>query len=200
MLRAAEPADAAAIARVEAASWPAALAASEAQILARVQTCPEGQLVAILDGELVGYAAAQRVTQEFLHAGPLVYDRLTDSGTLAGSHDPQGEIYQLIGVGVSPAGRGHRLGRVLVDRQLELARATAGIRRILGFTRPAGYHRHGDIPIDEYVARRDDRGKRIDPVLSFHLDAGARLVSIHPQFRPADRESRGYGVLIEYLL
>ena len=47
------------------------------------------------------------------------------------------------------------------------------------------------------VARRED-GRFLDPVLDFHLGAGAQLVSILPGYRPGDADSRGYGVMIEY--
>jgi len=52
--------------------------------------------------------------------------------------------------------------------------------------------------IEAYVDLRNKTGRRFDPVLEFHLGSGASLVSTHQDFRPADTESLGYGVLIEY--
>ena len=97
-----------------------------------------------------------------------------------------------------PEYRGQLLGRQIVDRQLEFARSLPDVHRILGFTRPIHYHRHRDIPIERYVQRAGPDGNLIDPVLAFHVDAGAGIVSIHPGFRPDDHEACGYGVLIEY--
>ena len=37
-----------------------------------------------------------------------------------------------------------------------------------------------------------------DPVLAFHQQAGARIISVHEGFRPEDLEALGAGVLIEY--
>lgn len=189
--------DAEAMAHVERESW-GEMATPAEKIAQRIETFPAGQWVAEIDDEIVGVTFSQRITTEFLEQTPKTFAALTDDGTFVRSHDPEGEIYQVISVGVSAAGRGSRLGRRLVDWQIEQALQTPGVRRILGFTRPAGYYRYQDVPIEEYVDLRSSQGRLVDPVLAFHLNAGARLVSIHPNFRPNDHEALGYGILIEY--
>ena len=196
--RFAEPADAAALARIEAESWPAPLATTEEQWQARLELFPQGQIVAVFDGQPAAVACAQRITAAFLAAGPVTYDRITDGGTFRRSHDPNGEIYQLVAVGAGSALRGFGIGRRLIDRQIELARSLPGVKRIVGITRPARYFRHPEMSIAAYVDLRNKTGRRFDPVLEFHLGSGASLVSTHQDFRPADTESLGYGVLIEY--
>src|SRR5262249_52932819 len=144
-----------------------------------------------------GIAAAQRISSRLLDEAtrdegqgasddphPLTYDDLTDAGRFTQTHDPEGEIFQLIGVGVTPEGRGLRLGRVLVDREIALARSLPGVRRIAGFTRPVLFHRHPEMDIAEYVTLRNSSGVPLDPVLAFHLAAGASIVSTHAGFRP----------------
>ena len=154
--------------------------------------------MAVSSGQIVGTASAQRVTSEFLAAHSNGYDAVTDHNRFTQSHAEDGEVYQLIGVGVQPDFRGQRLGRLLVDHQIERARGTAGIQRIVGFTRPAHFARHADISMSDYVHLRNEKGVWLDVVLAFHLEAGAKIVSIHPEFRPQDVDSRGYGILIEY--
>lgn len=188
------------MAEVDRQSWPAALATGVEGFRCRIAAFPEGQLVAESRGRIVGTAAAQRITSEFLAANMQRYDLVTDCNRFTASHTPQGELYQLIGVGVLPEFRGSRLGRQLVDRQIEQGRSLPGIQRILGFTRPAGFHRHRRLAIEIYVSLRGDDGRLVDPVLAFHLEAGARIVSIHADFRRNDHEACGYGVLIEYPL
>ena len=200
ILRTANERDAADMAEVERQSWPSELAASESLCLARVNAYPHGQWVAESDGRIVGVSSAQRITAAFLDDNRGNYDQVTDGGRFANSHNDDGEIYQLIGVGVLPKYRGENLGRKLVDRQIEWARSLPGICRIVGFTRPAGYHKFQRMSIDEYVRAHDENGALVDPVLAFHLDAGARIVSIHPNFRPEDLEAVGFGILIEYPL
>ncbi len=196
-IRQAVVADAPAMAIVEQQSWRH-LASGAEQIAQRINTCPTGQWVAVQEGQLVGVTFSQRISRGFFESAPKTFDALTDGGSFARSHHPQGEIYQIISVGVSAAGRGKRWGRRLVDWQIDQAWQAAGVERILGFTRPASYERHPEVPIEEYVHLRSAQGRLVDPVLAFHLNAGARLVSIHPHFRPNDHEARQYGILIEY--
>lgn len=199
IIRNARPQDAVGMSAVDRLSWPAELAGDEQQFLARIAAFPEGQWVGESEnGRIVGVICAQRISTDFLRAHGDDFEALTDHGRFTDSHDPTGEIYQLTGVGVVPEYRGQQLGRVLVDRQIEFAATLPGVKRIIGITRPVRYHRFRNLPIEDYVRRRIDTGRLLDPVLSFHMDCGARLVSIHPQFRPQDSAACGYGVLIEY--
>ncbi len=186
------------MAAVEAQAWPPALAATAEQIADRIEVFREGQWVAEADGAIVGVVFAQRISPAALDEPGLTYDALTDGGTFRATHTPHGGIYQIVGVGVSAAARGRRVGRRLVDRQIAYGRALPGVTRIVGFTRPAAYHLHADAPIEDYVTLRDDSGRQVDPVLAFHLGFGARFVSIQAEYRPEDAEAGGYGVLIEY--
>jgi GNAT superfamily N-acetyltransferase len=197
-LRTAVPADAEALVGIDAESWPDGLAVTIDQWQARLATFAAGQMVALFDGEPAAVASAQRITEAFLNAGPVTYDRITDRGTFRNSHDPNGEIYQLVAVGAGAIVRGFGVGRRLIDRQIEFARSLPGVKRIVGITRPARYYRHPEMPIEKYVELRNKTGRRFDPVLEFHLGSGAKLVSTHGAFRPEDEESLGYGVLIEY--
>jgi polyketide synthase PksN len=197
-IRTAVPDDAATLAAIDADSWPAPLATTEEQWRDRLAVFPEGQYVVEYDGTPAVVAAAQRINEKFLNAGPITHARLTDVGSFRRSHDPQGEIYQLVAVGASAAVNGLGLGRKLVDRQIEFARSLPGIKRIIGLTRPARFYRHPELSIEDYVNLRSKTGRRYDPVLEFHLGGGAQFVSTHADFRPDDTEARGYGVMIEY--
>ena len=198
IIRPATVSDATAMARVDAASWPAALATTAAEWVARILAFPAGQLVAERNERIVGSSSAQRITSVFLVENDTSYELVTDTNRFTHSHNADGEIYQLVGVGVLPECRGENLGRQLVDRQITFARSLPDVRRIVGFTRPAGYHAHENIAINEYVHGRDENGHAVDSVLAFHLDTGACVVSIHADFRSNDVAARSYGVLIEY--
>ncbi len=190
--------DADAITRIEAESWPTFLAAPRSAIVSRIEIFAPGQWVALRGQQIVGAAFAQRVRPELLATSQPSYDRITDNATFQNTHDPAGSVYQLVGVGVAPEGQGCGVGRRLIDCQLQFARSLDGIQRIVGFTRPVGFHQFPELSIDDYLELRTANGRLQDPVLSFHLDSGARLVSVHPGFRSTDRDARGYGVLIEY--
>lgn len=198
IIRPATVTDSTAMARVDAASWPTELATTAAEWVARILAFPAGQFVAERNGRIVGSSSAQRITNSFLTNNQETYDLVTDTNRFTGSHTADGEIYQLVGVGVLPECRGENLGRQLVDRQISCARSLPDVTRIVGFTRPAEYHQHDTVAIEDYVHCRSKLGHFVDTVLGFHLDAGARVVSTHANFRSNDVASRGYGVLIEY--
>jgi GNAT superfamily N-acetyltransferase len=187
-------------AAIEAQCWPEDLAADEAKCGARIDAWPEGQWGAERDGRLVGVVTSQCLSSAFLKSGAATYARLTDHGAYGASHNPSGDIFQLVAVSVSPDARGMKLGRLLVDHALDFARSLDGIARRIGFTRPIGYHLHSDMKIDGYLDLRDENGRWVDPVLDFHLRAGARVTSCHADYRPEDGDALGYGVLIEYPL
>lgn len=187
------------LAEIERQCWPAELATSAETIAKRIETYASGQLVAVQSGEIVGAAYAQRITTARLSLQPVTYNSITDSGCFQSTHDDNGAIYELVSVGVLPSAKGHRLGRQLIDRQIQFAREQEqdGVARIVGFTRPVGFHK-SDCVIEQHVELRKADGRLCDPVLSFHLDSGASMVSIHADFRRNDAESCGFGVLIEY--
>lgn len=199
-IRNALPADTESLAEVDALAWPEGLRTGRAGFETRLATYPEGQWVAVIGGKLVGWVCCQRIAAADLERLPLTYAVLTDEGTFRRTHRPDGEILQLVGVAALPAYAGLRLGRILVDHAVAVARTCPDLRRIVGITRPAGYRRYATMPIERYLDPRREEGGPPDPVVSFHLRAGAKLVSIHPDFRPEDRDARGYGVLIEYPL
>lgn len=186
------------LAAVEASSWPDGLAGTEAQIAARVEVYPEGQWVAELGGEILGVAASQRISGAYMQSVPARFDALTDEGKFTRSHDPGGDILHLVSVSVSRGAQGLGVGRKLVDHEIEVARTIKGVARIVGVTRPRGFRRYDGMSIEAYVVARREDGRFLDPVLDFHLGAGAQLVSILPGYRPGDADSRGYGVMIEY--
>lgn len=199
--RTAVPSDARAMALVDERSWPAALATNAARMLARVLAYPEGQWVAESQGRIVAVSSAQRIDEEDLRTKTASYAEITDDDRFAATHRPEGTVHQLVGVGVLPEFRGDDLGRQLVDRQIAMALADPRVTRIVGFTRPVGFARFAARTggtLDEYLAQRTPEGRCIDPVVAFHVDAGARIVSLHEGFRPADVDTCGASVLIEY--
>ena len=202
VIRAARAEDVSALTIIEQEAWPAGMNASAEQIRARIAAFPRGQLVAVLHDEVVGVVWSQRVTPAQIFGKDVTYAQLTDHGCFTASHRDAGEVFQLIGVAVGTAGRKLRLGRQLVDAEIALARTLPGVTRILGFTRPRGFQhfaaQHPGATIEQYVVERSENGRPHDPLLAFHLTAGARLVSVQAQFRPEDDESHGYGALIEY--
>ena len=197
VLRTARPEDVSELARLESDCWPGTMAVSAEQIVSRLEAYSDGQWVAENDGRLLGYSSAQRIDPARLSQHPLTYGSVTDFDRFTATHVPGGPLYQLVGVSSHPSARGQRIGRQLVDLQIDRGWSLPGVHTVAGFTRPAGRHRLPDVPLDEYVAAHKN-GTANDPTLSFHLDAGAVVVSQHEHFRDDDFESLGAGVLISY--
>ncbi len=198
VLRAASAGEADELAQLEAACWPAGLAATAEQIAARIAAYADGQWVASDRDRPVGYSSAQRISFASLTQCPLHYDDLTDADRFTRTHNPTGPVYQLVGVSVHPGSRGQRIGRQLIDHQVARAWSLPGVQRILGFTRPAGRQAAPELPLADYV-RTQGVELPSDAVLQFHLGAGAVIVSMHEGFREIDEECLGAGILIEYL-
>lgn len=186
------------LAELEAACWPPPLAVDHEQLAARLVAFDHGQLVAQIGGQLVGYSSAQRVHAELIATDPLHYNTVTDNDLFTTTHANDGEIYQLVGVSMAPEFRGRQIARQLIDLQISRAWKLAGIRRVIGFTRPAARHLLPELSLESYVdTQLTDTPS--DKTLAFHLNAGATIVSCHDNFRPSDQQSLGAGVLIEYL-
>ena len=197
VLRTASPDDVDELVRLEADCWPEALAADSLQIEARIAAYRDGQWVAELDGQLLGYSSAQRIAAELLESNPLNYETVTDRDRFTATHNGDGDIYQLVGVSSHPASRGQGIGRQLVDQQVERAWTLDGIPRVLGFTRPTGRHLAPHHSLTQYLELHS-AASHPDRTLAFHLNAGALVVSLHDNFRPQDLQCLGAGVLIEY--
>ena len=196
-LRRARHDDLADLVNLEAACWPTPLAAKHGQLSARIATFHRGQLVAQIGEQLVGYSSAQRIHAELITNDPLQYNTVTDNDRFTTTHANDGEIYQLVGVSTAPEFRGRRIARQLIDLQIARAWKLDGVRRVMGFTRPAARHLTPELSLESYVAiQLTAHGS--DKTLAFHLNAGARIVSCHDNFRPSDQQSLGAGVLIEY--
>ena len=198
VLRTACPDDVDELSRLEAACWPEGLAADASQLHARIAAYRDGQWVAELDGRLLGYSSAQRIEPGLLDSVPLDYETVTDGDRFTATHDDNGTIYQLVGVSSHLESRGQGIGRQLVDHQIARAWTLAGIRRVLGFTRPTGRHLAPHQSLSDYLDI-PSAGSAPDKTLAFHLDCGARIVSGHDDFRAVDLQCLGAGVLIEYL-
>ncbi|PYI53472.1 GNAT family N-acetyltransferase [Paenibacillus flagellatus] len=163
------------------------------QIAAHVATYPEGAMVAVCDGEIVGSATSLLVT----HTGkPHTWEDVSDRGYIRGSHDPNGDSLYGIDLCVKPAYRSRGVAAALYDARKQLV-VRSGLKRFLAGCRIPGYHRYADrMSADEYV-RRVVAGDIRDLVLSFMLRQGLTPLQLLEHY-VEDEESLHYAVLVEW--
>jgi len=136
---------------------------------------PEGQLVAFVGDELVGYATSLIIQ---LDDAPHVYDynELTGSGTFS-THTPGGDTLYGADIGVHPEWRGRGVSGRLYDKRKALMRRY-NLRRMVAYGRLTGYPAHaGRLTPEEYV-EQVIAGELKDRALSAHLKAGYRVLHV----------------------
>jgi predicted amidohydrolase/GNAT superfamily N-acetyltransferase len=156
---------------------------------------PQGQLVAELDGLVVGAVATLIVE---MGPNPLrdhTWAGITDSGYFT-NHDPQGDTLYGADVYVHPDMRGKGVGSALYEGRRELCRRL-NLRRILLGGRLWNYFEHADEMSPHEYASRVAAGELRDLVLSFQLREGFSLRAVMPHYLK-DSNSHNYASLLEW--
>ncbi|WP_413203946.1 GNAT family N-acetyltransferase [Rhodospirillum sp. A1_3_36] len=163
---------------------------STAQLRGQLQNFPEGQFVAVLEGNIVGYCATFRVTGEIALA-PHTWTEITGGG-FASRHDPEGDWLYGMEVFVDPENRGLRLGQRLYTARKSLCESL-GLRGIIfGGRLPGLVRRAAKVGGAEGYVKAVVEKRLRDPVLSFQLRNGFDVHGILKDYLPSDKESLGY--------
>jgi predicted amidohydrolase/ribosomal protein S18 acetylase RimI-like enzyme len=181
---------------VEAAAYcdypPAAI--SDRRLLElRRATFPEGQLVAEVDGRIVGYANSLIVQLDGM-PHEYTYREITGAGTFS-THDPGGDTLYGADIAVHPEFRGQGISIKLYEGRMRTMRRY-NLRRMLAFGRIPGYAAHaGRMTAREYVDKVV-AGELSDPALRAHLKAGYRVLSVRLDYMD-DASSQNYSTLLQ---
>jgi predicted amidohydrolase/GNAT superfamily N-acetyltransferase len=167
-----------------------------AMVRGQLAQFPDGQFVAVLDGEIVGYCATFRIDEATAMA-PHSWREITGGG-YAARHDSLGDWLYGMEVCVDPMHRGLRIGRRLYDQRKKLCQSLGlkGIvfagrmpllsRRIRALGSPQAY-------LDAVLA-----GTLRDPTLGFQMRNGFEPVRLLPDYLPSDTDSLGNAVLLRW--
>ena len=135
---------------------------------------PEGNVVALAEGQVVGFATGTFIDLDFEQLPPTEIDLLTTEDDQF-RHDPQGAYYYGSDIAVDPAFRGQGIARRLYNWRKDVVRR----HRKAGFAAMAvlpGYEAHKDrLPIDAYLSKVVS-GELYDPTLTVQLRNGFRVV------------------------
>lgn len=196
-IRLAELTDVPALAALNQAAYPdlveEGVVLSAEQIRGHVERFPEGQIVAELDGVIVGAIATLIAPRELDPLAPHTWSGVTDHGTFV-RHDPHGDTLYLADVYVAQDAWGQGVGRALYRALFALCRAL-GLSRVVGGGRLYDFV---DAPpaltAASYVAEVV-RGLRRDRVLTSQLRAGFEVRGLLPGYLH-DWRSRHVATLI----
>lgn len=167
-----------------------------AHIASHIQYFPQGQIVAEVDGQIIGAVASLIVHLGNNPYRPHTYSGITDGGFFH-NHDPQGDTLYGADVYVHPQFQGKGIGHKLYQARRDLCRKL-NLRRILAGGRISGYAQYSKtLTPDEYV-RKVENKEFLDPVLSFQLREGFIVQAILRNYI-TDPQSNHCATLIEWL-
>ncbi len=180
---------------VQEEEWGETMAASRAQLQARLEHVGDAMLVIEHEGEIVAGASFVRLTDYDL-ADHLSWDDATDAGWCS-NHDPDGRV--LFGVDLSVSRRAPRLASArLMAGCLELT-MRSGVESLYWGSRLPRYHKYvGEMTAAEYVAAKTARGRYLDPEIELYTRVpGVSVVGVVPDYYK-DWESCDYGCILTW--
>ncbi|MDP4644140.1 MAG: bifunctional GNAT family N-acetyltransferase/carbon-nitrogen hydrolase family protein [Opitutales bacterium] len=169
---------------------------SERQLQNHLRLFPTGQLVAIVDEQIVGAVASLIVQSSRDPYRAHTYGGITDGGYFH-NHDPHGDTLYGADVYVDPACQGRGIGAALYEARRRLCKQL-NLRRILAGGRISGYATHEkELSPEAYIQKVKD-GEIHDNVLSFQLKQGFLVRGILRNYI-VDPMSHNLASLIEWL-
>ncbi|UWY29138.1 bifunctional GNAT family N-acetyltransferase/carbon-nitrogen hydrolase family protein [Flavobacterium sp. TR2] len=156
---------------------------------------PEGQLVILVDGKVVG-SALSLILDEKLVEKRHNYQQISGNYTFS-THNPNGEILYGIDVFIHPNYRGLRLGRRLYDARKELCEQL-NLKAIVFAGRIPNYREHAKKLSPKAYIEKVRTKELYDPVLSFQLSNDFHVLRILKNYLEGDEESKEFAVLLEW--
>lgn len=197
-VRQARPEDLDDILGVEGAAWPEGIRASREQFVERLETYPEGFLIADLYGKPAGVLTSQRIDYR-LGDKPAGWEETTAGGSIRATHRQGGNSLYVVSVGVAAESQGRGIGSRLI-RAAQRHAAAHQLQYVLLDSRLPGYgacRRDRGLTAEEYVLATDERGQPLDPELRFYRRHGFQILSPSQIIRSCmarDHESANHGV------
>lgn len=192
-----KPEDFDAVVRITRAIYPDSPPWSHAQLASHREMFPDGQLVAELDGEVVGMAASLIVLWDDYTLTTNWRD-FTDHGMFT-NHDPwRGRTLYGAEVMVHPSVQGKGIGKHLYAARRDIVKRRR-LLRVRAGARLSGYHRVADTMTPEEYTKRVVRGELSDPTLSFQIKQGFHVIGVARDYLRHDPESLGNAAVIEWL-
>ena len=156
---------------------------------------PEGQLVILVDGKVVG-SALSLIVDEKLVDKKHNYAQIIGDYSFS-THNPNAEILYGIDVFIHPQYRGLRLGRRLYDARKELCEQL-NLKAIVFAGRIPSYGQYADKLTPKKYIEKVKSKQLHDPVLSFQLSNDFHVLRIMKNYLAGDEDSKEFAVLLEW--
>ncbi len=156
---------------------------------------PEGQLVILVDGKVVGSALSLIVDENLVDKNHN-YSDITGKYTFS-THNPKGEVLYGIDVFIHPNYRGLRLGRRLYDARKELCEQL-NLKAIVFAGRIPNYGQHAETLSPKDYIEKVKRKELHDSVLSFQLSNDFHVLKVMKNYLEGDTDSKEFAVLLEW--
>ncbi|BDU24024.1 MULTISPECIES: bifunctional GNAT family N-acetyltransferase/carbon-nitrogen hydrolase family protein [unclassified Flavobacterium] len=156
---------------------------------------PEGQLVILVDGKVVG-SALSLIVDEKLVDKKHNYQQISGDYKFS-THNKNAEILYGIDVFIHPNYRGLRLGRRLYDARKELCEQL-NLKAIVFAGRIPSYREHAKKMSPKTYIEKVRTKELYDPVLSFQLSNDFHVIRIIKNYLEGDEESKEFAVLLEW--
>ncbi|MBE2222396.1 MAG: GNAT family N-acetyltransferase [Anaerolineae bacterium] len=154
---------------------------------------PQGQVIAELDGQIVGYTTSL-IVQLDDEDHWYTYSEITGSGTFS-THTPSGDTLYGADIAVHPDFRQRGISKRLYKKRLQLLKKY-NLRRMVAHGRIPDYYRvSGKMTAEEYV-RRVEAGDMWDSALKAHLSAGYHVKRLLLDY-VEDEQSLNYATWLE---
>lgn len=154
---------------------------------------PEGQLVVLADGKVVGAALSILVSAEIADKNH-TYREITGDYTFK-THDSNGDILYGIDIFIHPGYRGLRLGRRLYDARKELCEQL-NLQAIVFAGRIPNYFKYSKTLSPRQYIEKVKSKEVHDPVMSFQLNNDFHPKRILKNYLEGDTRSHEYAVLM----
>lgn len=158
----------------------------------QISNFPEGNYVAVLNNQIVGYSASIILPEAEVMAQ---HTWNTITGEAFGTtHDPKGEFLYGYETCVDPDIRGRRIGSRIYQERKKLAKYLR-LKGIVFGGRMPNLHRYIEKTktVKNYI-KQVKNNKIKDPTLGFHLRNGFEPIGILENYLPSDKESLGHAV------
>ena len=162
------------------------------ELRGQINNFREGQFVAVLDEELVGYCASSRISGS-IALKPHDWEEITGNG-FGSRHDPAGDWLYGYEMCVDPKTRGTRIGKRLYEERRTLAERLELRGIVFGARMPglARALRAKKVESPEDYLDQVQTKKIRDQVISFQIANGFEPIGVLKNYLPEDKASKGF--------